>query len=63
MAASAGLGSLIVGSADAGASPSVTLTVAYWSGYNPAGTNIMPAWINAAAKDLQKTYPERQGRG
>jgi multiple sugar transport system substrate-binding protein len=39
------------------AGPSVTLTVAYWSGFNPAGTNIMPAWINAAAKQLQKTYP------
>ena len=39
------------------AGPSVTLTVAYWSGFNPAGTNIMPAWIGAAAKQLQKTYP------
>ena len=28
----------------------MTLTVAYWSGFNPAGVNIMPAWINAAAK-------------
>ncbi len=55
--ASVGLASLIVGTADAGASPSATLTVAYWSGYNPAGTNIMPAWINASAKELQKTYP------
>jgi multiple sugar transport system substrate-binding protein len=36
---------------------SVTLTVAYWSGFNPAGTNIMPAWINAAAKALQKSHP------
>ena len=52
-----GLGSLIVGSADAGASPSVTLTVAYWSGFNPAGTNIMPAWISASAKELKKKYP------
>ncbi len=43
--------------AAAAASPSVTLTVAYWSGFNPAGTNIMPAWINAAAKQLQKTHP------
>jgi multiple sugar transport system substrate-binding protein len=45
--------------ATAGASrgPSVTLTVAYWSGFNPAGTNIMPAWIAAAGKQLQKTYP------
>ena len=35
----------------------MTLTVAYWSGFNPAGTNIMPAWIDAAAKQLHKTYP------
>jgi len=41
----------------AAAAPPVTLTVAYWSGFNPAGTNIMPAWIAAAAKQLQKTYP------
>ncbi len=52
----AGVGWSAPGAASA-ASPSVTLTVAYWSGFNPAGTNIMPAWIDAAAKQLQKTYP------
>ena len=48
---------MVAAGASAGASPSVTLTVAYWSGFNPAGTNIMPAWISASAKELQKTYP------
>ena len=52
-----GLSSLLTAGAGASASPSVTLTVAYWSGFNPAGTNIMPAWISASAKELQKTYP------
>jgi len=51
-----GVGLSSPGAASA-AGPSTTLTVAYWSGFNPAGTNIMPAWINAAAKDLRKTYP------
>lgn len=36
---------------------STTLTVAYWSGFNPAGTNLMPAWLNEAAEVLHKTYP------
>ena len=50
-----------LGTVPAAAAPApVTLTVAYWSGFNPAGTNIMPAWIAAAAKQLQRTYPNVQ---
>lgn len=56
-AAAIGTGAVSLGVPAAGAAQPVTLTVAYWSGFNPAGTNIMPAWINAAAKQLQKTHP------
>jgi multiple sugar transport system substrate-binding protein len=45
------------GAGGAGTSRPVTLTVAYWSGYNPPGTNIMPAWLHAAQVDLNKVYP------
>lgn len=41
----------------AGASSPPTLTVAYWSGFNPAGTNIMPAWLAAAQAVLRRTHP------
>ncbi|HWS46930.1 MAG TPA: extracellular solute-binding protein [Acidimicrobiia bacterium] len=34
-----------------------TLHVAYWSGFNPPGVNIMPSWIGAAATELQQTHP------
>ena len=35
----------------------MTLHVAYWSGFNPAGLNLMPSWIDAAATELRKTHP------
>lgn|GEM_PF-855804 len=56
MALTALTASLGSGSASASAPP-VQLTVAYWSGYNPSGIDIMPAWLNAAAADFRKTHP------
>jgi len=56
-AALVALATLVAGGGGASASQPVTLTVAYWSGFNPAGTNIMPAWLAASEKVLQKTYP------
>ena len=45
------------GTAGAAGGPPVTLTVEYWSGFNPGGIDIVPAWINAAAAVLRRSHP------
>lgn len=47
----------VSGTAGAAGGPQVTLTVEYWSGFNPGGIDIVPAWINAAAAVLHRSHP------
>lgn len=62
MAAASLLASVTLAAGPAGASNSnpVKLTIAYWSQFNPSGTNIMPSWFSCATDELHSTYPHLQ---